>query len=262
MWLKARREPSRAEWFLPPGALSTAPSDTQYKAPVGTGLWCHQTREQGRDCLSLPHRFSTVPPSPGTALGTKQLLKKRVMREHVLPFVRGDDWMEAPLVGNHSPAEHQRRADSQLWLQGATATLPTEPDPSTHARQPPSHRREETRHHSQEPQAHPVCSGTTAAWLRPEAAARRGLVGRPATGSASARCTALTKLPGPRTRTALPRSSPEAAARGPEAMAAAQPLPRARPVSCDQGLRGWRGTAASPEGPSAPRAGRGPAAAS
>lgn len=44
-------------------------------------------------------------------------------------------------------------------MQGATATLPTAPDPCTHAGQPPSHRRKETRHHSQEPQAHPVRRG-------------------------------------------------------------------------------------------------------
>lgn len=118
---------------------------------MGTGLWRRQTREQGRACLW----FSAVPPSAGTALGTKELLKKRVMRERVLPVVRGDDWMESPLAGNHSPAAPQRGAASQLWLQGATATLPTEPEPSTHAPQPPSHRREETRHHCQEPRRTP-----------------------------------------------------------------------------------------------------------
>lgn len=37
--------------------------------------------------------------------------------------------------------------------------------------------------------------GTTAAGLRPEAAARRGLVGRPAEGSGSARCTAPPRAP-------------------------------------------------------------------
>lgn len=88
-------------------------------------------------------------------------------------------------------------------------------------------------------------SGATAAWLRPEAAARRGL----ARGSDSARCTALTRLPGPGPRTALPLPPPEAAARGPEAVAAARPPPRARPVSRDQGLGGVG------EGPPRPRRG-------